>query len=149
MSTKRSHILKETFAPFVLITVFLIKPWLIPSNTISGISFIGLCKSSVSNFGLASGCFMLSCYVTSSVRFRTPLSGFSESNLSALFMFPVLIKCAKVLLMFSGFLLFELLVSSLFCTVTHSFKSEFTFPSVQSFRLLWQMLFVDGVWSLT
>ena len=83
-----------------------------------------------------SGCFMLSCFLTSLMRCRTPLSGFSESNLSALFMLPGLIKCAKVLLMYLAFLLFEFLVSSLFCIAIHSLRNAFTFPSFQSSSLL-------------
>ena len=46
----------------------------------------------------------------------------------------VLMKYAKVLLMYSSFLLFELLVSSLFCITIDSLKSAF--PSVQSSSLL-------------
>ena len=61
----------------------------------------------MSNLGLASGCFMLNCCLTSSVRLRKPLSRLSESNLSALFMAPVLIKCTKVLLIYSSFPLFS------------------------------------------
>ena len=130
------HIWTEHSSPIVNVKL----RW-ISSNTISRISFTGPCKSSVSNFGLASGCFSyclscLSCCLTSSVRFRTPLSGFSESNLSALLMLLVLIKCAKVLLMHSGFLLFEFLVSSLFYIATYLLKSAFTFPSFQSSSLL-------------
>ena len=79
---------------------------------------------------------MLSCFLTSSMRCRTPLSGFSESNLSALFMLPGLIKYAKVLLMYLAFLLFEFLVSSLFCIAIHSLRNAFTFPSFQSSSLL-------------
>ena len=91
-------------APFVLMFIFWIKSSVISLNTISCVSLIGSCKRIVYNLGLASGCFMLSCCLASSVRFRTPLSEFSESNLSVLFMSPVLMKCVKVFLMYSSFL---------------------------------------------
>ena len=81
---------------------------------------------------LATGCFMLSCCLTSSLRFRTPLLEFSESNLSVLFMLPVLMKCVKDLLMYSSFLLSELLVSSLSCIATYSLQGAFTFSWFQS-----------------
>ena len=47
-------------------------------------------------------------------------------------MLTVLIKSVEVSLMYSGFLLFELLVSSLFYIATHSLKSAFTLPSFHS-----------------
>ena len=121
---------------FILMSVFWIKSLVFLSSTTSCISFIGSWKSNVSNLGLATGFFMLSCCLTSSVRFRTPLSRFSESNLSALFILAVLMKCSKFLLMYSGFLFFQLLVFSFFCIANHSLKSAFTFPSFQSSSFL-------------
>ena len=86
-------------------------------------------------FGIASGCIMLTCCLPSSVWFRAPFSGFSESNLSTLFMLPALMKFAKFLLMYWSFLLFQILISSFFCIATNSLKSAFTFPSLQSSSL--------------
>ena len=55
------------------------------------------------------------------------------------------LKYTKVLLMYLGYLLFELLVFSLFCIAMHSLNSAFTFPFFQSSSILdkcfWLMVF--------
>ena len=55
------------------------------------------------------------------------------------------LKYTKVLLMYLGYLLFELLVFTLFCIAMHSLNSAFTFPFFQSSSILdkcfWLMVF--------
>ena len=92
-------------APFVLADISWIRTSVTSSNMISLTSFTRPFKRSASNIGLASRCFTLRCFLYSSVRPNTLFSHIlTESSLTALFTFPVLMKYTRVLQIYSGFL---------------------------------------------